>query len=130
MCLAVYIGTDERIEDRSGRLHIEAAIHEPDSLMRQVVPGIVYFVATREGCGCKFRSRSRKDRAPLAAMVSELARRRPAHVYICWEGEQGKDPVETQHISASRPIELEKIIWQHPGCDRPTLVVIHPEIET
>jgi len=77
MCLAVYIGTDERIEDRSGRLHIEAAVHEPDSLMRQVVPGIVYFVATREGCGCKFRSRSRKDRAPLAVMVSELARRAP-----------------------------------------------------
>jgi hypothetical protein len=127
MCLAVYVGTEEQVVDRSGRLHIEPAGHEPDYLVGQVIPGQVYYVATREGCGCGFNER--KYRAPLASLVAWVARHRPARVYICWEGEQGSRPVETKHVSARQLGEFEKFFWIYYGGNypTPTLFVVDPE---
>jgi hypothetical protein len=125
MCLAVYVGIEEEIVDRSGRLYIAPADCEQDQPVGQVILGRVYYVATREGCGCGFRKR--KYRAPLVSLVARVARRCPAHIYICWEGEQGWRPVETKHVSVSHLGEFDKFLtgdWPTP-----ILFLVSPENE-
>jgi hypothetical protein len=109
VCLAVYITTSVPVaplpwDAAAPAFHVDGA-KVPSSLRKRFGPTPVYYLGSREGCGCGFLRdgkegeslvRSRADLDALTAFISTVA---PSKVFICWWGEQGAKPKQLRDVS-------------------------------
>jgi hypothetical protein len=114
MCLAVYLATDKEIPEikwnsTSPDFHVKRENNRRKILNRMVSKSL-YYIGSNEGCGCGFllegiveaseqwEAKKENYRAFARYLYLNL-KDETVKIFVCWEGDQEKDPKKEVRIN-------------------------------
>ena len=121
MCVVVYIAADQPLpliewDDQAPAFHVKELVERESAVRQRFGKPHVYYVGSRQGCGCGFQSEypdmeddetraaSAEDRAQLVTYLgSAFERSDSVELYSCWDGDWSYPP---EHRSDLRPTDL------------------------
>lgn len=120
MCMAVYLASDTPLpliswsKDDPGFNVVE--LHDEEkAVKRHFSKSHIYYVGAHTGCSCGFAEE--KDERPedalnsrkaFAAYVAKAIVTGPLELFVCWEGDWGKNPERKIKLTPEDLIEPEK----------------------
>jgi hypothetical protein len=113
MCLAVYLATDEPVQqikwnDKSPAFHVKQE-GKWKAMHSRIKKKHLYYVGSNQGCGCGFLLDGidkdseewkdiKKNYEAFGKYLTENVSNEAAKIFVCWEGDQKKEPTQFRDV--------------------------------